>query len=108
MDSIIIAVDFDGTLCEGDRWPEIGQPCIGVITYVKRRQEEGCKIILWTNRTGERLSEALEWSHNQGLDFDAVNENVPETLEWLQPESRKIFAHEYIDDRNNISWLKYR
>ena len=27
----IIAVDFDGTLCEDDRWPEIGKANRGVI-----------------------------------------------------------------------------
>ena len=32
--------------------------------------------------------------------FDAVNENLPETLEWMNDDSRKIFANEYIDDRS--------
>ena len=34
IDAKIIAVDFDGTLCE-DRWPEIGEPNQEVIDYVK-------------------------------------------------------------------------
>lgn len=37
MDAKIIAVDFDGTLCENN-WPEIGEPKKEVITYLKNRR----------------------------------------------------------------------
>lgn len=33
----IIAVDFDGTLCES-KWPEIGEPNEEVINYVKEQR----------------------------------------------------------------------
>lgn len=95
----IIAVDFDGTLCE-NKWPEIGEPNKELIGYLKKRQEAGDKIILWTCRTDELLWEAVYFCYCQGLIFDAVNENLPETLEWMNGDSRKIFANEYIDDRN--------
>lgn len=49
MDNKIIAVDFDGTLCE-NQWPEIGEPKKEVITYLKERQTAGDKLILWTCR----------------------------------------------------------
>lgn len=49
MDAKIIAVDFDGTLCENN-WPEIGEPKKEVITYLKGRQAAGDKLILWTCR----------------------------------------------------------
>lgn len=94
----IIAVDFDGTLCE-NKWPEIGKPNTELIAYLTKRQKAGDKLILWTCRVGERLENAVRWSAEQGLIFDAVNENLPETLEWMG-DSRKIFANEYIDDRN--------
>lgn len=32
--------------------------------------------------------------------FDAVNENLPEIIENFGSDTRKIFANEYIDDRN--------
>ena len=32
--------------------------------------------------------------------FDAVNENLPEIIESFGSDTRKIFANEYIDDRN--------
>lgn len=97
----IIAVDFDGTLCE-NKWPEIGEPNEEVIEYVKLRQKAGAAIILWTCRVGEKLADALCWCAGKDLYFDAINENHPDTLKWMGTDSRKIFAHEYIDDRNKL------
>ncbi len=94
----IIAVDFDGTLCE-NAWPEIGKPKQAVIEYVCRRQQEGARLILWTNRTGEFLQEAILWCVQHGIAFDAVNENLPEIIKLFNGDCRKIFANEYLDDR---------
>ena len=33
----IIAVDFDGTLCE-NKWPDIGEPNVDLISYLKKQQ----------------------------------------------------------------------
>ena len=99
MENNIIAVDFDGTLCE-NKWPEIGMPNEELIEYLKKRQTNGEKLILWTHRVGNRLDEAVKWSAEKGLVFDAVNENLPEIVEAFGVDSRKIFANEYIDDRN--------
>lgn len=101
MENNIIAVDFDGTLCE-NKWPEIGMPNEELIEYLKKRQTNGEKLILWTNRVGNRLDEAVKWSAEKGLVFDAVNENLPEIVEAFGVDSRKIFANEYIDDRNRL------
>ena len=95
---MIIAVDFDGTLCE-NRWPDIGPPREGVVKYILRQQQNGAKLILWTNRTGQRLEEAVAWSRDQGITFDAVNGNLPEMVEKFGGDSRKVFADEYLDDR---------
>ena len=97
MNSKIIAVDFDGTLCE-NKWPEIGRPNEELIHYLLDQKKQGAKLILWTCRAGKLLEAAVRWSSEQGLLFDAVNENLPETFEWHGGDSRKIFAHEYIDD----------
>lgn len=97
----IIAVDFDGTLCEEAIWPSIGEPDVHLIEYLKERQAAGDKLILWTCRSGDHLKAAVNWCATEhSLYFNAVNENLPETLEWMGEDSRKIFAHEYIDDRN--------
>lgn len=48
MESKIIAVDFDGTLCE-NKWPEIGEPNKELIAYLKEQKEAGVKITSWMN-----------------------------------------------------------
>jgi len=109
MSDYIIAVDFDGTLCE-NAWPGIGEARAGVIDYVLGQQMTGAKIILWTNRRGEKLEEAVRWCAARGLAFDAVNENLPEVIERFGGDTRKVFAHEYLDDRavlpdtESLSW----
>lgn len=99
MYSKIIAVDFDGTLCE-DVYPSIGEPKLEVIDYVKSEQAKGARIILWTCRTGFELENALDWCERMFyLKFDAVNGNLPEVIEMFGMDTRKIYADEYIDDR---------
>lgn len=98
----IIAVDFDGTLTIGDHWPEIGEPNWPVINYILQEQRHGAKLILWTCRSDKPLEYAVEWCQDHGIIFDAVNENLPETLKRLNTqykEGRKIVADEYIDDK---------
>ena len=95
---MIIAVDFDGTLCANE-WPAIGAPRTAVLAYLAARRAAGDKLILWTNRRGERLSEAVQWCEGQGITFDAVNENLPEIVENFGGDCRKVYADQYIDDK---------
>ena len=95
----ITAVDFDGTLCE-EKWPQIGEPNHEVINYIKGKKAAGEKIILWTCRSLNSLAEALIWCSEQGLEFDAVNDNIPEILEMFDAESRKIYYDELVDDKH--------
>ena len=76
----IIAVDFDGTLCT-DCFPKIGQPNTALIELLKGLRRQGRQIILWTCRCGNQLEEAVEWCRKWELEFDAVNENLPEIIE---------------------------
>ena len=100
MKNKIIAVDFDGTLCE-NRYPEIGEPNEELIKYLIKRQADGDKLILWTCRCGDILEQAVNWCHDHGLVFDAVNDNLPSSIEWANGcNSRKIYADKYIDDKN--------
>lgn len=93
MKANIIAVDFDGTLCE-NKWPEIGMPNEELIEYLKKRQANGEKLILWTSRNEEQTKDAVEWCKEHGLVFDAVNDNLPEIVEAFGGNCRKIFANE--------------
>ena len=63
-----IAVDFDGTIVE-HRYPRIGKEIPFAIATLRRLQEEGHKIVLWSVREGVLLDEAVEWCRQQGLEF---------------------------------------
>ena len=102
----IYAVDFDGTLCE-NAWPNIGKPNYTLIRILKELREKGDKIILWTCRTADRLDKAIAWCKEQGLEFDTVNENLPEIIGQFGTESRKVFADVYVDDKAISPNLKF-
>ena len=99
----IIAVDFDGTLCT-DCFPKIGQPNTALIELLKGLRRQGRQIILWTCRCGNQLEEAVEWCRKWELEFDAVNENLPEIIERYGSDGRKIYADVYIDDKSCFPW----
>ena len=94
----IIAVDFDGTLCE-NRFPEIGKPNFVLIEGLRELRRAGNKIILWTCRVDHWLEEAVGWCKALGLEFDEVNNNLPEKIEKWGNDTRKIYADIYIDDK---------
>lgn len=95
----IIAVDFDGTLCE-NKYPEIGAPNRSLINILKTLQGlNQVYVVLWTCRTGDKLQEAVEWCESHGLLFDAVNENLPHIVEQFGGDTRKVFADLYIEDK---------
>ena len=96
---MILAIDFDGTLCT-NMFPKIGNPVKPVIAWCKERKQAGDKLILWTCRTNQRLSEAVEWCKKNGLEFDSVNENLEEIIQLYGGDTRKIQADHYLDDKN--------
>lgn len=99
----VIAIDFDGTLCE-NAWPEIGQEHEDIIEFAKYEQKNGAALILWTCRCGELLDAAVEWCRARGLEFDAVNANIPERVALYGSESRKVSADEYWEDLGLDHW----
>lgn len=100
----IYAIDFDGTITVRSRFPEIGEPRIEFIEWLKSQQAEGAKLVLWTCRTGRLLDEAVKFCESFKLRFDAVNENLPEIIESFGTDTRKVFANVYIDDLNKTPW----
>lgn len=93
-----IAVDFDQTLADTDA-TKIYHANTKLINFLIERRKQGDKIILWTCREGERLQEAVEWCRGYGLEFDAVNSNIPEMIEWYGNDTRKIGYDVLIDDK---------
>lgn len=92
------AVDFDNTLAV-TRFPEIVEPKRKIVAAVKMLKANGHKVILWTSRAGRDLEAAVEWCHGQGLEFDAVNEPLPEQVARWGNDTRKVYADFYIDDK---------
>ena len=93
----IIAIDFDGTLCE-DKFPQIGVEHTAVIELMKAHQQRGSEFILWTCRTNQFLDEAIAWCKERGLEFAAINDNHPAVIA-LGWDARKIYADQYWDDK---------
>ncbi len=72
-----IAIDFDGTIVE-DNYPGIGKPQLFAFDTLRKLQERGHRLILWTYRTGKSLDEAIDFCKANGVVFYAVNKSFPE------------------------------
>lgn len=94
----IIAVDFDGCLVT-NKYPEVGEPIEKNIAKLKAEQEEGARVILWTNRRDEFLEDAVAFCELHEIHLDGVNENLPDIIELFGGDCRKVFANEFWDDR---------
>lgn len=98
----VIAVDFDGTLCE-NAYPDIGkvQPEHNVIhRYVRyKKHAEDAIVILWTCRCGKELEAAISFCKKYNIPIDYVNENDPERVKLFGGDPRKVSADLYIDDK---------
>lgn len=98
----IIGIDFDGTMVK-HKYPEIGEPIENAIETVKRLQDAGHLIILYTMRSHktsakdsvDRLQQAIDYMEENGIELYGVNDN-PTQHHWTS--SNKIFCHLYIDD----------
>lgn len=93
----VIAVDFDDCISRNN-WPGVGEPNWVVINEIKEEQKLGTAFILWTCREGVALKNAIVACKSWGLEFDAVNENIPERIREWGRDSRKVSADEYWDD----------
>lgn len=93
-----IAVDFDGTCVTHEYLKHnpkhIGKD-IGAAPVLREITEQGHKIILYTMRSGEHLLSAIKWFEDNKIPLYSVNDN-PSQKSWT--DSRKIYAHCYIDD----------
>lgn len=96
---MIIAIDFDGVLARTN-YPVI----LGCMPYVREAMEqlhkEGHYLIVNTCREGAALVVAVNWLLEQGIPFDRVNDNAPDNILEYSNNSRKLYADQYIDDRN--------
>ena len=110
---LVIAVDFDGTLCQ-TLFPKIlkqTEKQKKLLKNLKKLKKNGHKLILWTCRGNNKkypaLKEAINWCKKKGLIFDTVNRNVKGQKK-ISGYSPKIIADIYIDDKcvNIKNWKK--
>jgi hypothetical protein len=98
---MVIAVDFDGTIVE-HRYPEIGEEIPFAIDTLKMLIADRHKVILYTMRNGKLLDEAVRWCSDRGVEFYAINSDVPNDFVSDRDKnfSSKVNADYFIDDRN--------
>ena len=99
MNSLIIAIDFDGT-CTTNDYPAIGKD-IGAVPILKKLTTSGHRLMLWTMRGNKQenstLGDAVNWFKENGIELWGVNENpVQKASGWTN--SNKQFANIFIDD----------
>lgn len=104
----VIAVDFDGCLCE-NKYPQIGKPNKRCIKRLLKEQRKGAKVILWTCRAGIELTYAIQFCAIHKIKLDAINNSLPEWIEAFNGnDCRKIGATEYWDDKAvNVKYRKW-
>lgn len=109
-ETMIIAVDFDGVLHDGKNFPYIGRPRNRVFHHLIEMRKQGHKVILWSCREGRNLTDAVMFCNENGLHFDAINDNLPSMREKYGNNSRKVFADLYIDDKslNAVEIIQWR
>jgi hypothetical protein len=93
-DSLIIAVDFDGTCVEHD-YPSVGIEVEGAVDTLRKLVSKGHRIALYTMRSGELLEAAVRWFKERKIELWCVNHNAKQS-EWTS--SPKLHADIYIDD----------
>jgi hypothetical protein len=93
---LIIACDFDDTICpwalEGDYDARIA--------ILKRAQELGTTLIIWTATTPGRYDFIREYCKSKGLNIYGINKNK-EGLPY--GNNGKIYANIFLDDRAGMT-----
>lgn len=94
----IVAVDFDGTICEAS-YPEVGKERHKAKKYINKLYNEGYGIVINTCRTNESACAAIKFLKNRDIKYHYFNTNFPHLIEQYGTDCRKISADVYIDDK---------
>ena len=104
---MIIAVDFDGTIHDG-QWPRIGEAMPGAREAINALRAPGHYIIIWTCREGRQQTEMVNWLLEKGIGFDRINDHQPDQVVAYGSDARKVYAHCYVDDKNAGGMLPWK
>jgi len=88
-----IVIDFDGTVVTHE-FPLVGRD-VGAVPVLKDLVNNGHNLILFTMRSGEFLSAAVEWFHYSEIPLYGIQEN-PTQGSWTT--SPKAYGQLIIDD----------
>lgn len=89
-----ICVDFDGT-CVIHEYPEVGIEVPGAVNLLKKLNDAGHNLILFTMRSGKELNDAVQWFKENEIELYGIQEN-PTQKAWTS--SPKAYGQLYIDD----------
>jgi hypothetical protein len=101
----IIAIDFDGTICVGDGYPDPhgGQLRPYAKEVINFMYHMGVKVVIWTNRKNipdTDVKDKLlmkEWLNEMGVLYHTVNDSTE--FAPFKYYGRKLYAHMFVDDR---------
>lgn len=101
----IIAIDFDGTICIGDSYPDPhnGQLRAFAKEVINFMYDVGIKVVIWTNRKnikGTDVKDKLlmkQWLDENGVKYHTVNDSTE--FAPFKYYGRKLYAHMFVDDR---------
>lgn len=96
----ICAFDFDGTInCQAENtYPICGVPRAYSAYVLGYMRKLGIKIIIWTSRgSDEHIRPMVQFLNDNKIGYDSINSSF-EFAPYAY-ESRKIYAHMYVDDR---------
>ena len=96
LNSIILGVDFDGTLVD-HKFPDIGFEVPYAFDVLRRLQFNNTHVVLFTCRSGLFLDHAVKYCKERGIEFWGVNENP---LQKAWSTSPKAYCNFYVDDSN--------
>ena len=111
-EGLSVGVDIDSTLLIGHYdYPGLGKPNTSLIESLNNFRAEGGVVVINTLREktsplGDILTPALDFLKENGLQWDYVNENIPERIAKWNDDPRKIAVTYNIDDRN-IGMLEF-
>lgn len=88
-----VCIDFDGT-CVAHEFPKVGR-YIGAQPVLLRMVKAGCKLVLFTMRSGDSLKEAVDWFSDNGIKLHGI-QHTPGQYNWT--DSPKAYGALYIDD----------
>lgn len=99
----IIAIDFDSTIVNIDKFPHIHSLRKGAKTYINKLYNAGYYIIIWTCRTDAAtcydMSDAVKYLNDNGIKFHLINDNHYALKNHFRNNSRKVSADIYVDDK---------